>query len=145
VQRSRSSKANVARDAWRLVAGLFFGRAGRAVEVAGSLGLTPGDMKTMLTIEPGEPKAMGTLAETLHCDASNVTWLVDRLEERGYVERRPHPTDRRVRTVALTREGVKARGKIEARLYEPPPEFDALTVAELETLRDILRKVAPDA
>lgn len=138
------SKAEIAGDAWRLVAQLFFGRAGHAGEIAGSFGLTPGHMKALLTIEPGEPKPMGTLAETLHCDASNVTWLVDRLEERGFVERRTHPTDRRIRTVALTRDGVRARAKIEARLYEAPPEFEKLTTAELETLRDILRKVAPE-
>ena len=57
---------------------------------------------------------MSTLADAWKCDASNVTWLVDRLEEHGLAERRPHPTDRRVRTVALTRKGAQMRAQIES-------------------------------
>ncbi|MCU1430814.1 MAG: MarR family transcriptional regulator [Actinomycetia bacterium] len=134
---------DAANEAWRLVAQLFMRRAGRAADVANSYGLTPGHMKTLLTIEPDEPKPMGALAETLHCDASNATWLVDRLEERGYVERQAHPTDRRVRTVALTPEGIKVRDEIESKLYEAPPEFSALAGAELDALCATLRKVTP--
>ena len=38
-----------------------------------------------------EPKPMGEVAKLLACDSSNVTWITDRLEERGLVER-PRPT-----------------------------------------------------
>ena len=41
-------------------------------------------------------------------------------EERGLVERRPHATDRRVKTVALTGAGIDMKRKLEDRLYEPP-------------------------
>src|SRR5215813_13016832 len=132
------TRNDVASDAWRLVAQLFFGRADRAAEIAQGVGLTPGHMKALLTIEPNQPKPMGALADALHCDASNITWLVDRLEERGYVERRPDATDRRVRTVALTREGERIRTRVEAQLYEAPPEFDALSANELDTLLRLL-------
>jgi DNA-binding MarR family transcriptional regulator len=138
-------KAAAAGEAWRIVAELFMGRTGKAADIANAYGLTPGHMKALLTIEPGEPKPMGALAEVLHCDASNITWLVDRLEERGYVERRLHPADRRVRTVALTDEGVRVRESIEAKLYEPPDEFLALDAANLDTLCTLLRKVVPPA
>ena len=40
----------------------------------------------------GQPRSMGELAQRLVCDASNVTGLVDRLETRGLIERRPGPT-----------------------------------------------------
>jgi DNA-binding MarR family transcriptional regulator len=136
-------KTDLAGEAWRIVAELFMGRTGRAAEIANAYGLTPGHMKALLTIEPGEPKPMGALAEALHCDASNITWLVDRLEERGYVERRLHPADRRVRTVALTDEGIRVREGIEAKLYEPPDEFLALDSANLDELCTLLRKVVP--
>ena len=43
---------------------------------------------------------MGRLADTLSCDASNVTGLVDRLESRGLVRRQPSPDDRRVKVLA---------------------------------------------
>jgi DNA-binding MarR family transcriptional regulator len=143
VPTSRSS-TEVATEAWRLVAELFMSRAGHAAEVANSVGLTPGHMKALLTIEPRQPKPMSALADALHCDASNITWLVDRLEERGYVERRADPTDRRVRTVGLTAAGERARERIRAKLYEAPPEFDELGATDLATLLRLLRKVAPD-
>jgi DNA-binding MarR family transcriptional regulator len=131
-------------EAWRLVAELFFSRAGGAAEVASSVGLTPGHMRALLTVEPREPKPMGALADALHCDASNITWLVDRLEERGYVERRADPTDRRVRTVVLTPAGELVREQLQAKLYEAPPEFNRLSATDLDTLVRVLRKVAPE-
>ena len=52
---------------------------------------------------------MSDLAETWGCDASYVTTLADGLQERGLAERRPHPTDRRVKTIVLTPEGRAKR------------------------------------
>ena len=46
---------------------------------------------------------MGRLAETLACDASNVTGLVDRLESRGLVRRQPSAADRRVEGAWISR------------------------------------------
>jgi DNA-binding MarR family transcriptional regulator len=40
---------------------------------------------------------MSQLADEWLCDASNATWIVDRLEERGLAERETTPTDRRVK------------------------------------------------
>jgi DNA-binding MarR family transcriptional regulator len=140
---AREVAVDAATEAWRLIAELFFARSGHAAGVAQSVGLTPGHMRALLTIEPHEPKPMGALAEALHCDASNITWLVDRLEERGYVERRTDAHDRRVRTIALTASGEEVRARLHARLYEAPPEFAQLTAAELDALVQMLRKVAP--
>ena len=135
--------AEPAAEAWRLIAELFFARAGHAAEVAQSVGLTPGHMRALLAIEPREPKPMGALADALHCDASNITWLVDRLEERGYVERRADRNDRRVRAIVLTVPGERVRAQLHARLYEPPPEFELLSTAELDALVRMLRRIAP--
>ena len=52
-----------------------------------------------------EPMSMSALAERLGIDASYVTTIADQLEERGLIERRPHPTDRRIKSLALTPEG----------------------------------------
>ena len=48
---------------------------------------------------------MRKLAQKLKCEPSNVTGIVDRLEARGLVERRPDPADRRVKLAAATDEG----------------------------------------
>jgi DNA-binding MarR family transcriptional regulator len=87
---------------------------------------------------------MSSLAGAWKCDASNVTWLVDRLEEHGLAERRAHPGDRRIRTVALTRKGAKVRSQIEARMYEPPERLRALGNRDLETLARVLQKIVPE-
>ena len=137
--------ADPANDAWRRLLDLFLGRKQQVMEIAAAHHLNPGAMNALLFLEPGQPCSMRTLADAWKCDASNVTWLVDRLEERGLAERRPHPSDRRVRTVALTRKGVRMRAQLESKLYEAPATFQQLTPAELVSLRTILQKLAPDA
>src|SRR5258706_7108245 len=84
---------------------------------------------------------MGTLGTAWKCDASNVPFLVHRIEQKGFVERRPSLGDRRIRTVVLTESGRAAQEAIRARLYEPPASLLDLSVAELELLADALHRV----
>ena len=81
---------------------------------------------------------MRSLADEWGCDASNATWIIDRLEKRGFAERRAMPGDRRVKLVVLTTAGAKARQKLLEGMYEPPPELLALPRASLEVLRSAL-------
>ena len=115
---------------------------GRMPEVCRTLGVPPSMVKTLMHLSPDQPKPMRDLADHFDCDASYVTALVDDLEERGYAERRPHPSDRRVRTVALTAAGAEVKERLTDMLWTPPPAFSALTAAEQGQLRDLLRKVA---
>src|SRR2546423_15556950 len=111
--------------------------------IAAAHGLNPGAMNALFFLEPGQPCSMKTLADAWKCDASNVTWLVDRLEEHGLAERRAHPTDRRIRTVALTKKGARVRAQVEAKLFEAPGYMHDLSPRDLETLCRILEKIAP--
>ena len=106
------------------------------------IGLTPGHMKTLMTLEPGEALPMGACAQEMGCDASTATWLIDRLEEKGLVERRPSPTDRRVKGVVLTRDGSRIKAKLKKHYSEPPPALLELTEEELEALAALLSKLA---
>jgi len=135
---------DLANDTWRRMTDLFLSRKSQVMEIAAAHGLNPGAMNALLFLEPGQPCSMGTLADAWKCDASNVTWLVDRLEEHGLAERRPHPTDRRVRTVALTRKGTRTRAQIKSKLYEAPASLRELSASDLETLGRILRKLEPE-
>jgi DNA-binding MarR family transcriptional regulator len=133
----------VAREAWQYIGELLFSeeiqaRFHDACEVAD---LTPPQLKALLSLEAGGARSMRLLAESWRCDASWVTGIVDGLEERGYVQRQPHPTDRRVKVVALTPLGEKAKARALERLYEPPAAFKALTPEEQVQLRDLLAKV----
>ena len=60
----------------------------------------------------GQAVPMRDLADRLQCDPSNVTFLADRLEERGLIERRPDLSDRRVKLLALTTAGLAVRTRI---------------------------------
>jgi DNA-binding MarR family transcriptional regulator len=135
---------DLANDTWRRMTELFLSRKQHVMDIAAAYGLNPGAMNALLFLEPGQPCSMGTLADAWKCDASNVTWLVDRLEEHGLAERRPHPTDRRVRSVALTRKGTKMRAQIESKMFEAPASFRELSTSDLEALGRILRKLAPE-
>jgi DNA-binding MarR family transcriptional regulator len=85
---------------------------------------------------------MGELAKQLSCDNSNVTWITDRLEERGLVARTQAPYDRRVKLLVLTEEGRRLRGEIAERLADPPPPIARLSSSDQRTLRDILARAA---
>jgi DNA-binding MarR family transcriptional regulator len=134
---------DLANDTWRRLSELFLSRKHQVMEIAATHKLNPGAMNALLFLQPGQLCSMGTLADAWKCDASNVTWLVDRLEEHGLAERRLHPTDRRVRTVALTRKGMKVRAQIESKMFEAPANFRDLGSDDLEALDRILRKLVP--
>ena len=101
--------------------------------------LIPPHWIALQTLE--EPKPMGELAKQLSCDNSNVTWITDRLEERGLVTRTQAPHDRRVRLLVLTQKGRRLRDEISARLAEPPPAIAELSHDDQRALRGILARV----
>ena len=125
-------------EVWRLLLTCAMSQFGRTASIAQGLGLTPGHVKALLALDPDEPQAMGTLAQNFACDASTMTWLVDRLEEKGLVERKGLKHDRRVKTVALTPEGVKTKEELESRMYEPPEFILDLDRDVLESLHEVL-------
>ena len=129
-------------EAWTLLRELAMAQRGMVMAVAAELQLSPPQLFTLQALKDGEPAPMSDIADTLRCDASNVTGLVDRLEARGLVERRPAPHDRRVRHLVLTAAGRRLRAELGARLARPPAGFAALSDAEARRLRDLLKKVA---
>ncbi len=92
-----------------------------------------------------EPTPMRGLARSLHMDASNLTGLVDRLEDRGLVQRRPDPGDRRIRQLVLTDEGVRLRQMLNARLMSDPPLLAGLDDEQRRQLRALLTRSAAAA
>ena len=83
------------------------------------------------------PLSRRELAERLHCDPSNVTFLVDRLERKRLVARARVKSDRRVKALALTPAGVEVRKRLIATLAESAL-FARLTRAEQRQLADLL-------
>ncbi|MDT0466809.1 MULTISPECIES: MarR family winged helix-turn-helix transcriptional regulator [Streptomyces] len=92
-----------------------------------------------------EPLPMRRVAQKLKCEPSNVTGIVDRLEARGLVERRPDPADRRVKVAAATAEGRRvARGLRESLDFAREP-LAGLSHEEQLSLRNLLRRMLGDA
>src|SRR6266498_1091506 len=139
--RRGSSKAAVAAEAWGALLDLTMGQRNRFFRILQEFGLTPGDLRALFALDQETPRPMRTLARAWACDASNATWMVDRLESRGLVERRTPPSDRRVKAVALTPLGASTKRGLLTRLNEPPADFLALDRATLEALRDALARL----
>jgi DNA-binding MarR family transcriptional regulator len=105
---------------------------------ATALGLSGAQVKVLLSLVPGEAVPMRNLAERLDYDASNLTTLVDRLQRRGAVERRPDPVDRRVKALVLTAEGEQLRQTFWHDLIEDPGPLAPLDEPALRTLAQLL-------
>ena len=83
------------------------------------------------------------LSDRMFCDKSNVTRLIQGLEQEGLVERRPHPTDGRALSLHLTPAGRAKRAKVwDAHLRHNRRRFDTcLEEAEQQNLFDCLRQL----
>jgi MarR family transcriptional regulator, organic hydroperoxide resistance regulator len=129
-----------AAEAWALMHRLFGPHRKRFMALAAEYDLSPPQLGALKALDPEQPLAMSELAAILGCDNSNVTGIVDRLEYRGLVERRPAEHDRRVKLLALTEEGRGLRDALADRLHAPPEQLSALSEADQRTLRDILAR-----
>jgi DNA-binding MarR family transcriptional regulator len=128
-------------EAWHLLVQFFFTQRANLPPLAAELQLSPAQCHVLHLIEPGRPIPMGQLAETLACDASNVTGLVDRLESRGLVRRRPSADDRRVKVLDLTPTGSQLRSQLLERMTTPPATLRRLSDSEQRTLVRILTRL----
>ena len=133
-----------AAEAWALMQRLFGPQRKRFMALAAEYELSPPQLGALKALDPEHPVAMSELAGILGCDNSNVTGIVDRLEYRGLVERRPAEHDRRVKLLALTDEGRELRTSIGDRLQAPPRELETLSQADQRALRDILQRALED-
>jgi DNA-binding MarR family transcriptional regulator len=100
-----------------------------------------GAQARLLSLLSLEPLPMRRLAQQLKCEPSNVTGIVDRLETRGLVERRPDPTDRRVKLAAATTEGRQVARSLRDSLRFAREPLAGLSDEERLSLRDLLRRM----
>jgi len=143
MKRASKDKAALAAEVWRTLFDLLIASGDRRARVLAKFGLTPNDSRALHALDPNEGQTMRALAQAWACDASNATWIVDRLEARGLAERLAKPGDRRVKLVVLTPAGAKTLRRVREAMYEPPPELRALPVETLEALRAALAKLPP--
>lgn len=85
------------------------------------------------------PMTMSELAERMGCEPSNATFVIDKLEKQGLLERHPHATDRRAKQLVLTVEGVALRERLIELLVQDSP-LAGLTPAEQGVLQGLLHR-----
>lgn len=108
--------------------------------IAADFDMTPVQAWTLKLLVADEPSTMSELATALSCDASNVTAIIDRLEARGFVERKAAGHDRRVKVLVVTDSGKIAHARLAARMEQAPPAIANLSLADQRLLRDVLRR-----
>jgi DNA-binding MarR family transcriptional regulator len=111
-----------------------------AAAVADERGMTHMQLFVLYSIGARGEVAMGQLAHLLHCDASNVTGIVDRLVVQQLVRRQESIQDRRTKTLSLTDKGKAVMEEIMAAL---PAKFgcNKLTSNEQQMLHAIMQKL----
>jgi MarR family transcriptional regulator, organic hydroperoxide resistance regulator len=141
---AQAGRTDPGSEAWSLMHWLMITNRHRFMAMGGEFELAPQQM-IAVRILGGGPLKMSELAQALFCDSSNVTGIVDRLEERGLVRREPAEGDRRVKLLVLTEDGEWLRTQITKRMAEPPPPIASLSEKDQRALRDILKRALKDA
>ncbi len=131
-------------EAWSAVARPCLDLRARWFEVAEDVGLSPAGLDALLKVDPDQPPSMRELAELLGCDASYVTAVVDDLERVRYASRRSSDRDRRVKTIALSAAGRRARERALEKLTPPPTQLARLSPTQQQALAQLLRAALGD-
>jgi DNA-binding MarR family transcriptional regulator len=131
--------ADTARRAWRAMSDLVLDHD-RKEAVSEALGLSFARVRALRRLA-AEPLTLRDLAGRLAADPPYITLIVDDLEERGLVQRKPHPEDRRAKLVQLTAAGRRAAARADAILDEPPAALCDMPAKDLAALLRVLEGV----
>jgi DNA-binding MarR family transcriptional regulator len=139
---AHSTKQEMAQKAWRL----FMKVAEKQMEAAGerlsALGLSPVQGHFLDELARMPPGPMSQLVTRMDVDPGWVTDIIDRLEQRGDVIRRPSPDDRRVKILELTEKGRQTWRQMDDAIATAPPELLELNGGEILMLLNIAKRLA---
>jgi DNA-binding MarR family transcriptional regulator len=126
-----------------LLARLGYSFKARAIEEVEEAGYSLYDYSVLTLLAEEAPETQGTIADALRVDRSQLVGVLDGLEERGLVERRRDPNDRRRHLVSLTAEGRKQLGRLRTVIARLREELLApLETGQRETLHELLVELA---
>jgi DNA-binding MarR family transcriptional regulator len=104
--------------------------------------ITPAQFRALRVLRRHGVMRLSELSERLQIAARSTTEVIDALQARDLVGRRPDPDDRRATLLDLTEHGMQVlHGIREARGAESERAFDRLTSADRVSLGRILRKL----
>jgi len=115
----------------------------KTMEAYEGTGLHPYHHAILLVLGEGSRETQGAIADALGYDRGQLVGLLDELEERGLVERRRDPNDRRRHLVSLTPDGKRALKKLRALSLRIEDDFlSPLSEAERTKLHALLLRLA---
>jgi DNA-binding MarR family transcriptional regulator len=122
---------------------LGFAAKEQAMEAYEQTGLHPYHHAILIVLGEGSPETQGSIADTLGYDRGQLVGLLDELEERGLLERRRDPADRRRHLVKLTAEGKKTLARMRTVARQNEAEFlEPLSEEERAELHALLLRLA---
>jgi DNA-binding MarR family transcriptional regulator len=116
----------------------------RELQAALGLGGGFGRVKVLLQLEKG-PMTLRDIADANGLDAPYATVICDKLVEKGFVTRTPHPDDHRRKLVSLTEKGTGTARLARQIIGEPPESLAALSPSDLATLDELLSRLSARA
>ena len=132
-----------------MISGLRCSGTGKMVK----LGISMTHLHILWLLDHHGDLPMSRLADLLDVSLSNATGLVDRMEERGIVERVRVPDDRRVVLVRVVAEGVRVRDEVEAMRQDrlravlgrlDPAQLDQVLAATIDLRRAAAEEIGTD-
>jgi DNA-binding MarR family transcriptional regulator len=125
-----------------LISQLGFFSSRRFAEALEPVGIGPREFLLLRFVAASGGQAQQALAQRLGVPPSRMVALIDDLEERGLVERRPDPDDRRVRAVYMTRKGHQTLEHAAQVAVEYEQKLcSTLEQGERDKLIDLLQKI----
>jgi DNA-binding MarR family transcriptional regulator len=112
----------------------------RLIEIGASYHLSSMQTITLLLLE--QPRPMGSIKHVFNCDASNVTGIIDGLEQKKLVKRFEVDSDRRTKMVKLLASGKRVRSALLNKLTSDDQYiFANLSEAETVNFIDLVQKI----
>ena len=128
-------------DFWPLFVRFALSQKNWWIALCAEFDLSPMQGHALRILDPERPLAMSALADSLACDASNVTGIVDKLESRGLIVRQGAGHDRRIKMLLVTAQGRALREQLWTRTMEPPAAVTAMAPAVRRSLAEVLQSI----
>jgi DNA-binding MarR family transcriptional regulator len=143
---SQLAEMEVTEFAGQLFFRLWRASHARVAEGLASIGLTPALFAVLNFLRAREGAIQQEIGSAMGIDPSTMVSLVDQLEDAGLAKRRPRPTDRRAREVAITAKGDRMLERGRRIAVDAEDEvLRGLSAAERAELLELMRRALGSA